>query len=93
MSQRDENITFRSKPNKYTYTTIQEKKLDVGLLGKLFGSHENAPTNIAGFLLFILILAGVIVLILKPSISAVDFWSTIVPVITLLCGYLFGKKP
>jgi gamma-glutamyl phosphate reductase len=90
MSQKEGDIKIvPSKPNKYA---IQARKVDVGVLGRIFGSRENAPTNIAGLLLFTLIIAGVIALLLKASISAADFWDKIVPILTLLCGYLFGKK-
>lgn len=96
MSKREGDITVRSKPKKYTIQAskheLQVKKVNIGLLGKVFGDRENAPTNIAGFLLALLAIAGVIVLFLKPGISAADFWGTIAPIITLLCGYLFGKK-
>lgn len=64
---------------------IKSKEIDVraGLLGKLFGNKENAPTYIAGVLLVLF------------SISAIFFIpdsDNIWTMITLLLGYMFGKN-
>ena len=65
----------------------------LGQLGKFFGSPEIAPTNIAGFIGFLVILGGIIIPFINPKVDFMDFWKTIVlPIVTLLLGYLFGKN-
>jgi len=71
---------------------LEGKKIDLGFLGKFFGSHDNAPANIAGLVLVILIITGVIILFWGTSVSVGVFWDKIVPIVTLTLGYLFGKK-
>lgn len=66
--------------------------LDAGWLGVCFGGNKTAPTNIGGFLVFLLAGAGVALLFTKETqITAKEFWPIIVPIITLVMGFLFGK--
>ena len=58
--------------------------IDIGVLGKIFGNSSNAPTNIAGTTIFILLIATLF--------SSALEWEQSSPVITLVLGYLFGKK-
>jgi hypothetical protein len=46
---------------------LQSKQLDLesGILGKIFGGFKNAPSNIAGLVLFLLISTGIIVFLFK----------------------------
>jgi hypothetical protein len=63
-----------------------------GLLGSFFGSPDNAPTSICGIVVVLLIIIGALTLFFKTSVDAAEFWKTIVlPAITALFGYLFGK--
>jgi hypothetical protein len=74
---------------------LEEKKLDLdaGTLGKFFGSSKNAPSNIAGVVIIILVVTGVACLIFPPSESdPIEIWKILAPVITLILGYLFGKQ-
>jgi hypothetical protein len=66
--------------------------LESGYLGKLFGSAANAPTNIAGFVVCLLVIISVVVLFLPSKMPVDEFLKLILPVITLVLGYLFGKK-
>jgi hypothetical protein len=66
--------------------------LEAGWLGKIFGSSENAPTNIAGFILFLFFVSILIVLFLETRMEAVEYLKLVLPVITLVLGYLFGKS-
>ena len=88
MNQNDRTQLIVASPDQYI---LAGKKVDLGLLGKLFGSRENAPANIVGLILILLVVAGVIALFSTTSIPAGDFWDKIVPIVTLICGYLFGK--
>lgn len=67
--------------------------LEAGWLGKIFGTSTNAPTNIAGFVVCILTITiiGTGLLLVPSTIPAMDFMNVVVPIITLVLGYLFGK--
>lgn len=77
---------------KYDY---EKQKINPGKLGQLFGSPDYAPTNIIGLLLIFLIVIGSIYSCIPDnlkSFSTYQFWTLILPVITTIIGYLFGKK-
>jgi hypothetical protein len=75
------------------YALEQTKmSLESGILGKLFGSVANAPTNIAGFVVCLLVILCVVVLFVPSKMPTDEFLKLILPVITLVLGYLFGKK-
>lgn len=69
----------------------KQMNLDAGWLGHVFGSKGNAPVNIAGLFVILLILIGGGSLFWETRIPASDIWQTIVPLVTLVMGYLFGK--
>jgi hypothetical protein len=76
---------------------LKLKSQELGLLGKVFGSKENAPVNIVGFLLFVCV-AGMILgplIPFKEGFGLGDFEKTfgalIVSCLTFLGGYLGGK--
>jgi len=73
---------------------LEERKmnLDAGVLGRFFGSAASAPTNIAGFVVCLLTVICVVVLFLPSNVPAGEFIKLILPVITLVLGYLFGKN-
>ena len=73
--------------------TLEAKKADLGVLGKLFGSRENAPGNIAGFILIWLVVVWTISLFYETHVPAGDILKIIVPLLALVMGYLFGKRP
>jgi len=75
---------------------LEERRmnLEAGWLGSIFGSRTPPSTSIAGIVLILLILMNFI-LIFSPSagITAGEFAKQILlPIITLVFGYLFGKK-
>jgi uncharacterized membrane protein HdeD (DUF308 family) len=95
------NINTPAPKRKTTITTPsldkylwQEKqmKIERGLIGWLFGTEKNAPFNIAGIIVIILIAAGIISVFHATTIPSAEFWNTIGPIITLILGYIFGKK-
>jgi len=74
---------------------LESKRMDLdsGLLGKVFGNATIAPTNIAGVTLLLLLLAGFALLFWSSAAMATaDYWQKILPIATLILGYLFGKK-
>ena len=47
--------------------------------------------NIAGLLVVLLLGSGIAVLFFQNAMGAADYWKTIVPLVTLVMGYVFGK--
>lgn len=66
--------------------------LDAGWLGRIFGSSANAPTNITGFILVIFAITVVYLIVFRMNEPASEALKTVIPVITLALGYLFGRK-
>ena len=83
-----------TQPPSHNKFTIESKKLDLesGILGKCFGSRSNAPMNIAGLFVTLLLVAGIAVLFVSCTIPAGEFWKIIAPLMTMVMGYLFGKS-
>lgn len=66
-----------------------------GMLGHFFGTKEHAPTNIAGFLLIACVLGlGAVALIAPEQVreNARDIVTGILSLITLIVGFIFGRK-
>ncbi|TMN88594.1 hypothetical protein CWB72_12685 [Pseudoalteromonas phenolica] len=70
----------------------QKLGLQAGLLGKVFGVSQAASKNIAGFIAVLLIATGILTLFIDSKITASEFWELIVPILTMILGYLFGQK-
>jgi hypothetical protein len=66
--------------------------LEAGWLGKIFGSATNAPTSIAGIIVLLFTLRSIAVLFVPPNVPAGDYLQTVLPIISLMVGYLFGKN-
>ncbi len=70
----------------------QKLTLDAGMLGKFFGSSQNAPTNVAGLIAVLLVFTCIAAWIWPhESMATSEVWTTFVPVVTLILGFLFGK--
>ena len=65
--------------------------LDAGFLGRFFGSAANAPTNIAGIIALLLTGACILLLFVPSTIPPLEFLKLVLPVITGVLRYLFGK--
>lgn len=72
---------------------LKRRSQDLGIFGKLFGSRENAPINVAGAVIVLGILASTVSLI-WPGIHTADFLKMmgglVIAALTFLGGYL-GK--
>ncbi len=65
-----------------------------GVLGKFFGAIENATTSISGLVVILLIVIATLITFVETKVDATDYWKSIVlPTVTALFGYLFGKRP
>lgn len=88
-----DNIEFNKEPDQGSMVLrSKQMDLDAGWLGRCFGSGKNAPMNIAGTLVLILAASGIAVLFLQSAIPATEYWKIIVPLLTLVIGYVFGKS-
>jgi hypothetical protein len=81
-----------------TTDPLKERSQELGLLGKLFGSREHAPINIAGAIM----IAGVLGMLIAPFLPTSTGFSTgdmvkglgalVLAAFTFLGGYLGGGK-
>ena len=74
------------------------KNKEIGWLGKFFGSENNSARNMA-ITVIVLVISGAtlfsICVLLNSQLNNVlikEVWSSIVPIITLALGYIFGKN-
>ncbi len=70
----------------------KEMDLESGYLGKFFGSPTHSPSNIAGLVVLMLITTGIFISFFSSSITPTEYWTIVVPIITLSLGYVFGKQ-
>lgn len=81
-----------------TETDLKHRSQELGLMGKLFGSREHAPINIAGAIIVVGLLALLAVPFLpeSKSLSQADLAKAIAGLIlaafTFLGGFLGGGK-
>jgi hypothetical protein len=72
----------------------QEKKLEMGWLGLIFGSTAQAPANVAALAVLVSFLLFAVALFWVPdsaSISKKDALTFVAGFITLALGFLFGR--
>jgi len=88
-----ENIQYNTDPkHAERYFSLEEKKLDAGIMGRFFGSTTWAAASIAWTTIFLLTISGISIIFITCSIQPADYWKIISPIITLALGYLFGKS-
>ncbi len=71
-------------------SNLDERRLEAGILGKVFGTGENAAKNIAGLIIFLLVNGALIAYFISLDEGAL--FQIVVPIITLALGYLFGRQ-
>ena len=73
---------------------IDARARESGLLGKLFGTREHAPTNIAALALLLLFAALILLLALpyREGSDKVGYITALISAITFIVGLLFGRK-
>jgi hypothetical protein len=87
-----DKIEYNKTPDQETFVLrSKEMDLEAGWLGKCFGGSAKAPLNIAGLLVVLLVGSGISVLFIQSAIPALEYWKIIVPLLTLVMGYVFGK--
>ncbi len=70
---------------------LEHKKIEVGWLGKFFGTGENASVYIAGVVVLVFATSGISCL-LFGRLSPEKFLDYSAPIISLSLGYIFGKR-
>ena len=86
-------IEYNTKPDQESFVLrSKEMDLEAGWLGKCFGGSANAPLNIAGLLVVLLVGSGIAVLFVHSAIPAQDYWEFPFPLLTLVIGYGFGRS-
>jgi len=75
-----------------TPVSLEEKRMDLGLTGKVIGSGDQAKYSITLIIMLILLMIGTVNTFMSSSFPAGEFWKMILPIITLGLGYLFGQK-
>jgi hypothetical protein len=88
------NLEYNNQPvSESAFLRAKEMDHDSGCLGKIYGSTKNAPFNISGTVIFLLVASAIVITIWPPKdVKPLEFWQIILPVVTLGLGYLFGKK-
>ena len=73
---------------------IDARARESGLLGKLFGTREHAPTNIAALALLLLFVALILLLSIphQEGANKVGYTTALISSITFIVGLLFGRK-
>jgi uncharacterized membrane protein YwzB len=78
-----------------TEQAYNELKIKRGVIGWFFGTGEEKSGNIAGFLLFLCVAGLALIGLALPELikdNARDVVTAIFSLITLILGYIFGKK-
>lgn len=96
MAQEDHDYQLKLQKAQHDHEAKMKNK-DLGWIGFLFGTAENASKNIAAIICLILIIgASFFSWNIYQSGSDNSFietvWQIVLPVVTLSLGYIFGKK-
>lgn len=96
MAQEDHNFQLKLQEVQHLHEAKMKNK-DLGWIGFLFGTAENASKNIAAIICLILIVGASIfswnIYQCGSDNSFVEtIWQIVLPVVTLSLGYIFGKK-
>src|SRR4051812_44645357 len=76
----------------------EERALEMGMVGSLFGSMQEKPGNVAGFAIAVCMLFLIIIFIISyfwPNTNNVpvnELFTLFGGIVTLALGYLFGKS-
>jgi hypothetical protein len=77
----------------FTQTELQHHSQELGWMGKIFGSRQNAPGNIAGVCVLISMIALIVLLGYGGDGPKISQGITLFGgVVTLALGYLFGRS-
>ena len=69
---------------------LEQQKAEMGAVGKFLGRGDTARTNLTAIVVVPLVAAGILISFFNSDFSG-DFWKTVLPVITLGLGYIWGQ--
>lgn len=81
-------INYDSK----TEVSLEEKRMDLGVVGRFIGSGDQARFAITLIVIIFLLLIACAVTFLETPVNAEEFWDLVVPIVTLGLGYIFGQR-
>jgi high-affinity Fe2+/Pb2+ permease len=86
--------TTPSEQKGVTDGDLKRQVQDLGFLGKMFGSRDHSPSNIAGLAIIVafLILVGILFAPDSLSLPKKDVFTLVSGIITLTLGFLFGRS-
>ena len=93
MPENEKSATFGAADLDLT-VDLRRKAMDLesGFLGRFFGNRANAPTNIAGMALVLLLVSGIAMVALNGWDHSAEYWKVLSPLLTLVLGFVFGKN-
>jgi hypothetical protein len=77
-----------------TEADLKQRSQELGSLGKIFGSRDQSPGNIAGLAIIVsfLMLVAIIFSPDSESLPKKDVFTLVGGIITLTLGFLFGRS-
>lgn len=96
MTQEDHSFQLKIQKEQLEHEAKMKNK-DLGWIGFIFGSSENASKNIAALICLILVIGAIVFSCFIYNCGSDNsfiqtIWDIILPVVTLSLGYIFGKK-
>lgn len=96
MAQENHEFQIRMQESQHKQEQTMKNK-DLGWIGFIFGSAENASKNIAALISLILVIGAIVFSCLIYNCDSDNsfiqtIWDIVLPVVTLSLGYIFGKK-
>lgn len=97
MQQEEHQFQLKMQEQQHSHENELKNK-EIGFLGKFFGSSDNAAKNMAFTVILLVVLGATVFSICILFNSTLDnsliskVWNSIVPIITLALGYIFGKN-
>lgn len=96
MAQEDHEFQLKIQKEQLEHESKMKNK-DLGWIGFIFGTAENASKNIAALICLILVIGAIIFTCIifksdEDNLLIKTIWEIVLPVVTLSLGYIFGKK-
>ena len=86
--------TVPSQQKGITEADLKQQLQDLGVLGKVFGSRDQSPGNIAGLAIIVAFVMLIAILFSPESLSLPkkDAFTLVLGIISLTLGFLFGRS-
>lgn len=88
-----DQLTYNKTPvSPEAFVRLREMDLEAGWLGNLFGGGKTAAMNISGLVICLLVVCGFLFSCWRGFTESLPYWQLVLPTITLVLGYIFGRK-